>query len=182
MADSRRAHAKEYFPELLLPISFSPRWATATPAFSGDPPTLTGRSGSVFYGVTAPFCWVLMCTLLCVYPPRVGSVSPSPAKVLQSNPASLQSLILWEFLLPLLDPQVGNPDIGLRTFSAVVGLLWYYCSPVWESPAVVMGFDFIVIASLLPSHCGFSFVCGCGVSFLLSSSVFLSMIVQQLFV
>ena len=43
-----------------------------------------------------------------------------------------------------------------------------------------MGFDFIVIAPLLPSHCGFSFVFGCGVSFLVSSSVFLLMIVQQL--
>ena len=45
-----------------------------------------------------------------------------------------------------------------------------------------MGFDFIVIAPLLPAHCGFSFVFGCGVSFLVSSSVFLLMIVQQLVV
>ena len=45
-----------------------------------------------------------------------------------------------------------------------------------------MGFDFTVIAPLLASHCGFSFVFGCGVSFLVSSSVFLSMIVQQLVV
>ena len=45
-----------------------------------------------------------------------------------------------------------------------------------------MGFDFIVIAPLLPSHCSFSFVFGCGVSFLVSSSVFLSMTVQQLVV
>ena len=45
-----------------------------------------------------------------------------------------------------------------------------------------MGIDFIVIAPLLPSHCGFLFVFGCGVSFLLSFSVFLSMIVQQLLV
>ena len=36
-----------------------------------------------------------------------------------------------------------------------------------------MGFDFTVVAPLLPSHCGFSFVFGCGVSFLVSSSVFL---------
>ena len=35
---------------------------------------------------------------------------------------------------------------------------------------------------VFPSHCGFSFVFGCGVSFLVSSSVFLSMIVQQLVV
>ena len=45
-----------------------------------------------------------------------------------------------------------------------------------------MGFDFTLIAPLLPSHCGFSFVFRCGVSFLVSSSVFLSMIVQQLVV
>ena len=43
-----------------------------------------------------------------------------------------------------------------------------------------MGFDFIVIAPFLPSHCGFYFVFGCGVSFFVSSSVFLPMIVQQL--
>ena len=45
-----------------------------------------------------------------------------------------------------------------------------------------MGFDFIVIAPLQPSHCGFSFVFGCGVCFLVSSSVFPLMIVQQLVV
>ena len=45
-----------------------------------------------------------------------------------------------------------------------------------------MGFDFIVIVPLLPSHCSFSFVFGCGVSFLVTSSVFLSMIVLQLVV
>ena len=45
-----------------------------------------------------------------------------------------------------------------------------------------MGVDFTVIAPLLPSHCGFSFVFGCKVSFLVSSSVFLLMIVQQLVV
>ena len=45
-----------------------------------------------------------------------------------------------------------------------------------------MGFDFIVIVPPLLSHCGFSFVFGCGVSILVSSSVFLSMIVQQLVV
>ena len=45
-----------------------------------------------------------------------------------------------------------------------------------------MGFDFTLIAPLLPSHCGFSLVFGCGVSFLVSSSVLLSMIVQQVVV
>ena len=100
----------------------------------GDHPTLAGRSGSVSYGVTSPSPWVLMRTLLCMCPPRVVSVSPSPVKVLQSNPASLQSLVLWEFLFLLPDRQVGKPDVGLRTFTPVGGLLWYNCSPICESP------------------------------------------------
>ena len=45
-----------------------------------------------------------------------------------------------------------------------------------------MGFDFIVVTPLLQSHCGFSFVFACGVSILVSFSVFLSMIAQQLVV
>ena len=45
-----------------------------------------------------------------------------------------------------------------------------------------MEFDFIMIEPLLPSHCGFSFVFGYVVSFLVSSRVFLLMIVQQLVV
>ena len=45
-----------------------------------------------------------------------------------------------------------------------------------------MGSDFTVIAPLLLSHCDFSFVFGFGVCFLVSSSVFLLMIVQQLVV
>ena len=73
-------------------------------------------------------------TTLCV-PSKSGvSVSPSPVEVLQSNPTSFQSLILWEFLLLLLYPQVGKPDVGLRTFTPVGGLVWYNCSPVCESP------------------------------------------------
>ena len=73
-------------------------------------------------------------TTLCVLSKSGVSVSPSPAEVLQSNPPSLQSLILWEFLILLLEPQVGKPDVGLRTFTPMGGLLWYNFSPVYESP------------------------------------------------
>ena len=45
-----------------------------------------------------------------------------------------------------------------------------------------MGFDFSVIAPLLPPHCSFCFVFECGVSFLVSPSIFLLMAVQQLVV
>ena len=45
-----------------------------------DPWTLTGRSGSVSCEATAPFSWVLVCTRLCLCPPRV--CFPSPVQVL----------------------------------------------------------------------------------------------------
>ena len=45
-----------------------------------------------------------------------------------------------------------------------------------------MGFDFIMIVPLLSSHWGFSIVFAYRVLFLVGSSVFLSMIVQQLVV
>ena len=43
-----------------------------------------------------------------------------------------------------------------------------------------MGFDFIVIILLLPSHSGFFLAFRCAVSFLVGSSVLLSVVVQQL--
>ena len=123
-----------------------------------------------------------MHTTLCVPSKTGASVSPSPVKVLKSNPTSLQSLILWEFLLPLLDSQVGKPDVGLRTFTPVGGLLWYKCSPVCDSPTLQL-WDLILLR-LCPSYhlivaSPLSLDVG---SFLVSSSFLLLMIVQQLVV
>ena len=42
-----------------------------THASVGDCWTLTGKSGSVSYGVTPPFSWVLVHAKLCLCPPRV---------------------------------------------------------------------------------------------------------------
>ena len=75
------------------------------------------------------------------------SVSPSPVEVLQSNPTRLQSLILWEFLLPLPDSQVGKPDVRLRTFTPVGGPLWCKCLPQ--------------LVSHPPSGYGIWFYCDC---------------------
>ena len=105
------------------------------PTSAGDAPKLAGTSGSISHGVTAPSPWVLMCTLLCVCPPRVESLFPPVlSKSCNQIPLAFKVLILWQFLLPLPDPQVGKPDVGLITFTPVGGLLWYNCSPVCESP------------------------------------------------
>ena len=64
------------------------------PASAGDPPTLAGRSGSVSMGSLLLPLGPDVHTTLCV-PSKSGvSVSLSPVQVLQSNPTSLQSLIL----------------------------------------------------------------------------------------
>ena len=42
-----------------------------TQTSTGDSWTLTGKSGSVSCGVTAPFSWVLVCTRFCLCSPRV---------------------------------------------------------------------------------------------------------------
>ena len=42
-----------------------------THASAGDSWTITGKSGSVSCGVTAPFSWVLVRTKFCLCPPRV---------------------------------------------------------------------------------------------------------------
>ena len=43
----------------------------STHASTRDSWTLTGNSGSVFCGITAPFSWVLVHTTFCLCPPRV---------------------------------------------------------------------------------------------------------------
>ena len=50
----------------------------------------------------------------------------------------------------LLEPQFGKPDVGLRTFTPVGGLLWYNCSPVCESPTQQL-WDLILLL-LCPSY------------------------------
>ena len=52
-------------------------------------------------------------------------------------------------------------------------------SSLWVTHPTGMVFDFIMIAPLLLSLHDFFFGCGCGVSFLVCSSILLSMVVQQ---
>ena len=67
------------------------------------------------------------CAQVLFVPYKSGvSISLSPLKVLQSNPAGLQSQIPWGFSVPLPDPQAQEPDVGPRIFTKVQELLWYY--------------------------------------------------------
>ena len=79
----------------------------------GDPQTLKGKSGSVSWGATTPFPWVLVLTMfpLC---PQIVSVSLSPVEVLWSNSAVLQrdSQPLHQI------PRLGNLMCGQNLLSS----------------------------------------------------------------
>ena len=83
-------------------------------------------------------------------------------------------------------PFVGPPGYkawhGAQNLHNSGELLWYYCSPVCGSPTQQV-WD-LILSGLCPSYIshGFSFVSGCGVSFLVGSSILLSTVAQQLVV
>ena len=93
-------------------------------------------------------------TTLCVPSKRGVSVSPSPVKVLKSNPTTFQSLIPWTFLLPLPDPRLGSltwasePSLQWVDSCGIIVLqfvshppsgygIWFYCD--WASPTISLG-------------------------------------------
>ena len=106
-----------------------------THAPAGDAQTLTGKSGSISCGVTAPFPWVMMHTRFCLCLPRV-SVSP---------------LVVFKVRFPRDSQSLGRiPRLG--------SLMWGLDpSQQWENffgitvllfvghPLMSIGFDFIMI-------------------------------------
>ena len=76
MADSVRAHTKEYFPVLLLPVSLSSQWDTATPRLCRRPSNISRYVWFSLLWGHCSFPWAPMCTVVCVCPPRVESLFP----------------------------------------------------------------------------------------------------------
>ena len=117
------------------------------PASSGDPPTLAGRSGSVSYGVTAPSPWVLMCTLVCVCPPRVESL-----------------------FLPVLSRSCNQFPLAFKVWFSGNSFSWCWTprlgSLTWGSEASLQwvgfcGTSVLQFVSHLPSGYGIWFYCDC---------------------
>ena len=166
MVTSKRTHAEGHLPGLLLPVNLF-TWI-ATHALTCDStrafPTLVSLIQSpVGLRFLSPGSW---CFVLFLPPSKCGvSVSPSPVELLQSNPTGLQSQIPWEFLVPLLDPQAGKPDVRAQNLHNCGRISLVLFSNFWVANPLCMGFDFIMIVLLLPSHCSFFFASGCDVYF-----------------
>ena len=89
-----------------------------------------------------------MCTGLYECPLRVELLF---FPVLQSNPADLESQMFWRLLLPLTDPQVGEPDVRLRTFIPVAEPPQYNYFPMCGFPTQQV-LD-LILSQLHPSYC-----------------------------
>ena len=150
------------------------------PASAGDPSTLAGGSDSVSCGVTASFPWVLVRTLLCVCPPRVESLFPPVMlKSCSQIPLAFKFWFSEDSFSCCQTPRLGSltwgsePSLQWVDFCGVTVQfvsrppsdygIWFHCD--WALPTI----------SLQLLLCF-------GVSFLVSSSVFLLRIVQQLVV
>ena len=149
-----------------------------THASTGDSWTLTGKSGSVSCGVTAPFSWVLVHTRFCLCPPRVcfpvlckfwrlyGGIN---GDLLQKGLCHTQIYCTQSPCpcgSPLLTSSTG--DTQTQFWLSLCGVSGSWCTQGLFEPSEhlwqVWGLILNVNLPLLPSCWGFSFALGCGVS------------------
>ena len=180
MVTSNRTYAKGNFQDCCCHCPSPCGEPLLTHASTGDPLTLANRCGSVSCGVTTPFPWVLVHERFCLCPPRV---EPLFLSVLWNSHNQIPPVFKVRFPVPLQNSQTRKPDMGLRTFTRVKELLWYYCSPVcglpsWQACDLILlwlrPFCHLIAAS--------SFSLDMRYFFLVSSSILLLLTVPQLVV
>ena len=136
------------------PLPYAKSLATHTS--TGDPPTLAGSFASVVCGVMAPFFWVLVCTRFCLCPPRLESLFPpvmweSYSQILLAATSRFlgdSQSICWILSLESL---TWDSELSQQCIICLVILF----SSLWVTHLAGMGFDFIIVMTLLPSRWGF---------------------------
>ena len=142
--------------------------------------TLTGKSGLVSCGVTAPFSWVLVCTRFCLCPSSI--CFPSPSKFCQlcggANGNLLQEGLCHTQVCCTQSPCPCSRPLSTYTFAgdtqtqfwlSLCGVSGSWCIQGLFQPSKclwrVRGLILNMILPLLPSFWGLSFALGCGVIF-----------------
>ena len=163
-SNSKRVYSKGDLPSLLPPALPSLQWASSCP-------TQAGRFASVSCGSLrlSSGSWYMQ-DLVCAL---------QDWSLCFSQSSDLSGQTPWGFPVPLSDPQAEQAWHGVQNLHnsgrTSLGLLFSS-----HPPSGGIGFDFIMIVSLLRSCCNFFFVFGCGVPVFGGSSVPLLMVVQQL--
>ena len=107
-------HIRESFAFNVPPL----QQATFTPVFPGCPPRTVVRFDPDSYGDLA-LPWDPVHVKVHVRLLRMGSLSPSPVELLHTSPTGLQCQMFQGLFFPVPDPQVWEPDMGLRTLTLV---------------------------------------------------------------
>ena len=131
MVTSKRTYAKTHIPGLLLPMPWTPQWATANPCSAGDPQTLIGKFVSC--GLTGPFPWVLVHTRFCWCPqewtlfPTVLWESFNEIPLAFRCPGDSQSLCQ----IPRLGSMMWGlePSQQCENFFGIIVIQWVGCPP-----------------------------------------------------
>ena len=123
---------------------------TAYPCLHRSRPALACSSGSVSYGLTAAFPWVLVCTRFCLCPPRMEALFlrfPGASYSLSWIPG----WNVWHGAQNLYD-------------SGTASLILLFSS-LWVAHSASMGYILLCLRPSYYLNCGFSFAFGCGLSF-----------------
>ena len=157
---SKRAYTMGQLSGLLLPVSLSLHQPLPTQRSTGNLPTWAGSSGPFFLSSVSWGSHEFLCVLqewsLC-FPQSCGSTViklcwPSKSDSL-GVPGPFARSSGWETWL-------GVQNLYNIRRTCLVLLF----SSLWGTHPAGVGFDFIMIVPLLPSHCGFYYVFQCGVS------------------
>ena len=170
---------KRASPRITAPVTPSPRWGDPllTHGSTEDPaPNTAARSGSVSWGVTAPFSWVMVCTRFCLCPPKVEFLFPPS----YGNPTAKSCWPSKSDTLGIPNPYASSPSWkawhgssepsleGENLFGAMVlqfvgcpssGYgIWFYhdCTPLTILLQLILclstwGMFFLVVSSILLS-------------------------------
>ena len=147
MADSGRAHTKEYFPELLLPVSLFSWWDTATPRLCRRPSNSSMYVWLSLLQCHCSFLWVPVRTLLCMCPPRVESLFPP----VLSNSCNQILIAFKVWFSRNSSSHCWTPRLGNLTWGSEPSLQWVdFC-----------GISVLQLVSHPPSSYGSWFYCDC---------------------
>ena len=182
---SRRAHADEYSSVGAPPVSLSQN-KLQLPSRLPPQETLQDLQVVMARVMKALLSLVPVCVRPWTCPPRVESLF-SPVLWSSCTQTSLPFKAKYSggSLLPMSDPQAWEPDMGPRTLIPVGELQWYKLfSRLWVADPGEGVWDLIILQVHAPTmSLWFAlYVSGYRISFLVGSSLLLSMVVQQLVV
>ena len=161
MANSRRVYAKGD-----LPGPPSPWWAPADPHLHRRP---CNTSREFWFTLPWGHCsslWVLVRAKFCLCPPRLESLFPSVLwEACDQTPLALKARFPRGSQALCRGPRPGSLMWGSEPSQQCENFFGIIVLQSVGHPPSGYGFDFIVIAPLPPSHCGFLFVFEHGVHF-----------------